>query len=291
MENKNFIQRMNMDIDTLSNYYMYKRLEKFNKNIPLRGIKLRKSIHILPLKLVKLDRKISKENVSVISDNRIQTDKPKIFACTHIGGNDIHRVFEAIKEHAYLFLGDPRGIYKDLAGFLLFLNGSINMESNNKMDRYIAKQRSLELLKKNGNLLIFPEGAWNLTSNLLVMDLYKGTVSMARETNADIIPIAIEQYGSDFYVSIGKNISMSENKDLTLDELNRILRDAMATEKWNIIEQHPQNRDEIFINELEFAQSIVNRCPYGFTIEDVERTRYIDKDKIILNQPYGFVKK
>ena len=290
MENKNFIQRMKMDIDTLSDYYMEKRLERFESNIPLKGIDLRKKIHGLPLKLVELDRKASKETVSVINDERIITDRPKIYACTHIGGNDIQRMFEAIKEHAYLFLGDPKGLYKDISGLLLFLNGVINMETKDKTDRFIAKKRAIELLNKNGNLLIFPEGAWNITPNLLVMDLYKGAVLMARETGADIIPVAIEQYDNDFFVSIGKNIKMDDYSALSLDDLNIVLRDAMGTQKWNIVEKHPQSRKDLNIDEKDFAQSIVNKCPYGFTTQDVEKTRYIDKDKIVLQKPYGFVK-
>lgn len=290
MEYKNFIQRMKMDIDTLSDYYMEKRLERFESSIPLKGIDLRKKIHGLPLKLVELDRKASKETVSVINDERIITDRPKIYACTHIGGNDIQRVFEAIKEHAYLFLGDPKGLYKDISGLLLFLNGVINMETKDKTDRFIAKKRAIELLNKNGNLLIFPEGAWNITPNLLVMDLYKGAVLMARETGADIIPVAIEQYDNDFFVSIGKNIKMDDYSALSLDDLNIVLRDAMGTQKWNIVEKHPQSRKDLNIDEKDFAQSIVNKCPYGFTTQDVEKTRYIDKDKIVLQKPYGFVK-
>ena len=290
MEYKNFIQRMKMDIDTLSDYYMEKRLERFESSIPLKGIDLRKKIHGLPLKLVELDRKASKETVSVINDERIITDRPKIYACTHIGGNDIQRMFEAIKEHAYLFLGDPKGLYKDISGLLLFLNGVINMETKDKTDRFIAKKRAIELLNKNGNLLIFPEGAWNITPNLLVMDLYKGAVLMARETGADIIPVAIEQYDNDFFVSIGKNIKMDDYSALSLDDLNIVLRDAMGTQKWNIVEKHPQSRKDLNIDEKDFAQSIVNKCPYGFTTQDVEKTRYIDKDKIVLQKPYGFVK-
>lgn len=290
MENKNFIQRMKMDIDSLSYYYMKKRTEKYEKNIPLKGINLRKNIHWLPYSLIKLDRKMSKETVSIINDDRIETKNPKIYACTHIGGNDVQRVFEAIKEHAYLFLGDPKGIYKDVSGLLLFLNGTINMETNDKTDRHIAKQRALELLSKKGNLLIFPEGAWNITPNLPVMDLYKGTASMAKKTGADIIPVAIEQYGNDFYVSIGKNILMKQYVDMDLKDLNLVLRDKMATEKWNILEKHHCTRKSINIDEKVFAQSVVDKCPYGFTTEDVEKTRYIDKDKINLKKPYGFSK-
>lgn len=47
-------------------------------------------------------------------------------------------------------------------------------------------------------MMIFPEGAWNVTDNLPVMKLFGGTVSMALLSGAVIIPIAIEQYSKDF---------------------------------------------------------------------------------------------
>lgn len=292
MKNKFFLQRMTMDLDSLSKYYMLKRKENYEKKIPLKGIAIRKKIHKIPLNLVKLDRKLCNEDIIILNDSRLYNNNSKIYACTHIGGNDIQRVFEAINEHAYLFLGDPKGLYKDFSGLLLFLNGSINLETNNKTDRYIAKERAVELLTKKGNLLIFPEGAWNITPSLPVMDLYKGTVVMAKETNSDIIPVAIEEYDKHFYVSIGKNIEPNQYQSMSIDEINILLRDKMATEKWNIFEYNGvYHRDKEFFDYSSFAEKIVSKCPYGFTIDDVERTRYIDKDKQILQKPYVSVKK
>ena len=89
------------------------------------------------------------------------------------------------------------------------------METNNKTDRFIAKNRAVELLKNGGDLLIYPEGAWNITENLPVMKLYTGTIKMAMETNAEIIPIAIEQYDDTFYVYDGVEICLSSLSNLT----------------------------------------------------------------------------
>lgn len=55
--------------------------------------------------------------------------------------------------------------------------------------------------------MIFPEGAWNVTENLPVMPLFAGAAEMGILTGAEIVPIAFEKYGKDFYVNIGKNIS------------------------------------------------------------------------------------
>ena len=66
----------------------------------------------------------------------------------------------------------------------------------------IAYNRAIELLNNGGNLLIYPEGAWNVTPNEMVMKIFTGTVRMAKETGVDIIPIAVEQYDNVFYLRL-----------------------------------------------------------------------------------------
>lgn len=280
---KNLLQLRKMSIDELSAYYMKERKYKFENGVPIKNIGFRNRIHSLLVLIIKIDRLLAKETLTIINDDRIKTKNSKIYACTHIGGNDIQRTFEAIKEPAYLFLGDPKGIYQDVSGLLLFLNGYIPFETNNKVDRKIATKRSIEVLNNGGNLLIYPEGAWNITPNLPVMKLYDGTASMALETGADIIPIGIEQYDNDFFVSIGENIVTRELTGIKVKELTLLLRDEMATQKWNIWDYRPiEKRDIVAQTSLEkFQQEIIDRCEYDFNIQDVLDTMY--KDPSIVN--------
>ncbi len=290
---KNLLQLRKMSIDELSVYYMNERKYNFENGIPIKNIKFRNRIHSLLVLIIKIDRLLAKETLTVIKDYRIKTTNPKIYACTHIGGNDIQRTFEAIKEPAYLFLGDPKGIYRDLSGLLLFLNGYIPFETNNKIDRKIATKRSTELLKSGGNLLIYPEGAWNITPNLPVMKLYDGTASMALETGSDIIPIGIEQYDKDFFVSIGKNIVTKELSGIKVKELTLLLRDEMATQKWNIWDYRPiEKRNIVAQTSLEdFQRQIIDRCEYDFSIQDVLDTMYKDPSIVLPEEAFGFQKK
>lgn len=290
-EKKNIIELQKMNLEDVKKYYTQLRNYNFENNIPLQGIKYRKIIHKLLLEAVKIDRILSKEKVKVISDSRIKSDRPIIYACTHIGGNDIQRTFEAIKEHAYLFLGDPEGLYKDLSGLALYLNGVICLETRDKRDRYIAKERAIELLKQGSNLLIYPEGAWNITENLPVMDLYNGTIKMALETGADIVPVAIEQYEDEFLVNIGKNISISSENNIK--ESNENLRDILATLKWQIWElMGTYKRKDISEEEIKmFKQNIIDKCEYGFTIEDVYETMYKDPNKVSPDEVFSYKKK
>ena len=268
----------NMSLEELEQYYFNKRKEDFENGVPLDVSEARTKIQPFLLSLVKLDRILSFEFLKVIGDKRTPTDRPVIYACTHIGGNDIQRFFEAIKEHVYLFLGDPKELYRDISGLLLNTNGVISFETNNKEDRKIAASRAEELLFKNGRLIICPEGAWNITHNLPCMKLYPGTIKMAQKTNAIIIPLAIAQYGRKFYVNIGENIDVNLTPNIEVDALNEYLRDALATLKWEIWErQKPLKRLQITQQYIDgFKQSLVDKCPYGFTIQDVEVGMYKD---------------
>lgn len=289
-EKKGLLELRKLSLDELKKYYVELRKYEFDNSVPLKGIKLRQNIHKLLLSIIKIDRVLAKEKLIIVDDKREKTDKPIIYACTHIGGNDIQRTFEAIKDHAYLFLGDPEGLYKDISGLLLYLNGVICMETGVKNDRYIAKERAIELLKNGGDLLIYPEGAWNITENLPVMKLYTGAIKMAMETNAEIIPIAIEQFDDTFYVNIGKNIEVNSNG--SVKEQNLDLRDALATLKWEIWEgrgmQPRESINQSFVDN--FKQSIVDKCEYGFTIDDVYATMYKDECDIVHEQVLPFIK-
>lgn len=296
MENfkrKSTIEWLKASREELIEYYKELRKYNYEQSIPLKGINLRKIIHPIPLNLIKLDRILSKEEIIILNDERINTNKPKIYACTHIGGKDIERVFEAIKDHCYLFLGDPGVTYKTITGLLLFLNGTIELETRDKTDRRIAKARAIELLKNGGDLLIFPEGAWNITENVPVMKLFPGTVEMAIESDAEIIPIAIDQSNNKFYIKIGKNISytnanINQKKELTLD-----LRDILSTLVWEIWDQEEHLiREKISDTYKEnYVQSIINKCDLGYTEQDVIETRFKDKDITEYEEAYAFEKK
>lgn len=290
---KNLLQLKRLSLEELSKYYMQKRKWEYENSVPMSNIEFRNKIHGFLVLIIKIGRLLSNEGLVVINDDRIKSDKPKIYACTHIGGNDIQRTFEAIKDPAYLFLGDPKGIYKDISGLLLFLNGVIPLETCDKTDRQIAKKRSIELLNNGGNLLIYPEGAWNITPNLPVMKLYDGSSVMAKSTGADLIPVAIEQYNNNFLVSIGKNLQMNEFNEISEKELTSLLRDKMAIEKWKIWDYNgEEKRKDLAVASIEdFQQEIISKCGYGFTIQDVIDTMYHDKTIVSSDEVFSFQKK
>ncbi len=287
-------QKRRMAIDELANYYAEYRKYEYDSGKSLKGIELRKKMHFLIEGILKLDQLLSKENIVILNDKHtVDNDTPKIFACIHIGGNDVQRAFQVLGTPAYLMLGDPGYIYRMPIYQALKLNGVIPLETKNREDRKIAYNRSVELLNNNGNLLIFPEGAWNVSPNLVVMKLFSGAVRMAQETGAEIVPIAVEQYDNKFYFNIGENYSIPNNTEYSIQELTDDLRDKLSTLKWEIFESQPQLvRDNVPNNYLDtFQNRIVERCNfgYGLTIQDALDECFHDKTITEPDEVFSFL--
>ena len=247
----------------LCDYYLQKRKYEFENGKILKGLKWRDKLHPILLSLIRLDRKyINKQELTVINDERQKSDKPVIYAITHVGMYDYQIVSEAIRDHQYPFAGDPETMYRSSDGIILGLNGVVLCDTTSKEDRYIAAQTSKELLKANENLLIYPEGVWNLSPNLLSLPLFPGIINMAMETGCDIVPVAVEQYGKEFYVNIGENLKVNDKVDENdskeyIDKKKKELREVLAGLKWEIFETRPiEERKSLGTYEQEYEKFV-----------------------------------
>lgn len=159
--------------------------------------------------------------------------------------------------------------------------------------RKIAYARAIELLNKGGNLLIYPEGAWNVSPNVIVMKIFNGTVRMSKKTGSEIIPIAVEQYGNTFYFNIGQNYTILKDDQTDINILKDELRDKLATLKWSILEtQKPGLRQYIPDDYLKtFQDDIVEKCNYGygFSLEDALSEAFHDKTITTEEEVFAFL--
>lgn len=279
MDKISFFKRMKMPLSELEEYYRNRRKAAYESNAPTKGIRWRKSLHFLLIWGLRISRLIWAEKLHIVNDKHTDTGKPLIYAATHIGGHDVEVTFEAIKAHAFAFWGDPGEMYRRSEGALFSFNGAICCDSDHKDDRYIGKETSIRLLKQGGSLLIYPEGAWNIIENQVVMPLYPGTIEIAIRSGAEIVPIAIEQYGKHYYVNIGKNMSLQGKDVCEKQELTYQLRDILCTLKWEIWDRYghalrkdiPYNYSEIFLARYQAQEN------EAYTLEDVRNTRFHSK--------------
>lgn len=235
--------------------------------------KTRKRIHKLVLSIIVIKNHLSGFSYEMISDKHTAVDRPVIYAITHIGKFDIEVISEAIKDHYYLLSGDYEHLQGIMDGTYLLLNGVFYFNEHVKEDRTLVVDRMIEHLKAGGNVLYFPEGAWNMSPNLPMLPCYWGIVDVVRKSGASIIPIAIDQYGKHFKINIGENIDLSEYGESKEEKAKAInyLRDVLATLKWGIWETEHHNRNEIQQTEWDDYISVrLNEWTYS-GLEYIER--------------------
>ena len=242
------------------------KFEKYKKykakmieyNLPLKGITLKQFIRPLLRRILKIQRVLKGQTVEFLNGEIPKTERPIVFAVSHIGKYDFEIVNEFIKEHFHVIASDFMNMSGNINGLFMELNGVIFMDIDSKEDRENSRKMMLKVLEQGDNMMIFPEGTWNLSENEIIRDIHFGAADVALAKNAVIVPIAIEQYGKRFVINVGEmynpneNLCTHEDKDYCeLDDKNDIerkikldikveatqdLRDRLATLKFEIWE-------------------------------------------------------
>lgn len=209
------------------------------------SLKARQRLHPLALAVYTVKNRMSGMSFEFLSRGSYPLKHPIIFAVTHVGKWDIEVVSQAIRKHAYLLSGDFESMQGTINAWFLNVNGVIYLNEKVKSDRRAAVQKMITHLRQGGNLLYFPEGAWNLSPNLPVLPCFWGIVEAAQNSGAMIVPVAAEQYGNHFFINMGQAMDMGEyieNKAAGI----QALRDHLAALKWEIWEkQGVHSRSEI----------------------------------------------
>ena len=130
-----------MPLPELQSYYREQRKREFLENSPMsRQIDFRKRTRPLFLGLLSVYLKIIGVKLTQIGEPCAVDDAPYIYACTHNYRLDFEVCFSTIRKSCWLFMGDPNETYKNLDGFLLWLNGAI------KASVFIRKANTARLL-------------------------------------------------------------------------------------------------------------------------------------------------
>ena len=274
--------------------YYWKTRQLYEQSfIHKMSLQTRKRLYPLLYRILKLRNKLLGNKLSMINNTFEHTDRPKIYAITHLGKLDIEMISEALKEHYYVLSGDFENLHGTMDGLFLEVNGIIYVNENDKEDRKKVRETMISTLKSGGNIMYFPEGTWNLTPNLPVLQLFPGIIDIARESNAIIVPIAIEQYDKQFIGNVGHNFDVETyyKEGLSREQIKDLLRDTLATLKWEIYETVPmldrtKSRDQYFD---EMITSRMSEWP-GFTYEEVISKEYKDKNVTTPDEAFEHLK-
>ena len=290
------LEKKDMPLRQLNDYHRELRKIDYENNEPVKGIEIRKKTQKILRQFLKLEQIPSKYSIETLSDERTKSDKPKVYVVTHVARYDIEASIEAIKENAHILWGDVGELYRSPEILLLKALGIVPVDveipdeasdeelKSIKEDRHISLETVIKILKQNGNVLIFSEGAWNTTDNIVVTKLFTGAVEAAIRGEADIVPVAVDKDKNNrYYVKIGRNIDTSSMKLEDKAEESEKVRSILAGLKYDIWEhiekvEGPTRRSEMPDNaKEEYLNGIMKDSDNGYTLEVIEKTRYREK--------------
>lgn len=249
-----------------------------DKVLSKQGVQIRKLINPLFRKLLPLT---TKNKFHIVRKSIIPKDVPIIFAPTHGFRDDVALTLKTIDSHAYIVYGSMPDFYESIDGYALWCAGTILVDRKNKESRAAVKLKAERAIDLGANIVLFPEGVWNKTPNLIVQKLYPGIYDIAKNKKALIVPIAtILEDGVCHAI-------MDEPFDITKFERQEglnILRDKMATAKFELMEKyaHANRCDLEPINQYwnKYLEDLISTANGLYDYEIENTAQYKDKNEI-----------
>lgn len=259
------------------------------KVISQRGIKFRKCINPIIRKLAPLS---GHYNLQIVRKSKIPKDVPIIFAPTHGFKDDMLYTLVTMDTHAYILFGSLPQFFHSFDGITAWLNGAILVDRSDRLSRRASIEKMIYAVNQGANLVIFPEGVWNKSENLPILKLYSGIYKVAKQTGAFVVPVATHIEGDTCYSILDEAFELSKYEE---KEGMQILRDKMATIKWELMEKYSffkrsdleeqgslQKQWDIYIRTL-----ISQVKYYDYAVED--NAEYQDKNESSFEEIFDFM--
>lgn len=226
-----------------------------------------------------LTASIIKFKTEVLNTYNALPDKPIIFVGNHQALFDTPIAFHVSDKRSYIIAGKQNLTFVDQIFFNLV--GAIWIDRKSKDDMVASKDAIIGNLKKGRSVIWFPEGTWNLTANQLIMPLKWGIIDVARQSDAQIIPIVLDYNRRTMVcrVKFGKPVYGQALEDKANAIKN--LRDELASIRWELMCLNPTlSRTENAPEELqeEMYKAIDEYPPLDWEYE-----------KSCIYQPYDIV--
>lgn len=252
-------------------------VENFTSNV---GMNIRKKINLPLRNLLKV---VVKEKIIIENYPKFERKKPYIFVSLHNFVDDTIANLATIDRNAYLLFGttDQLKVNKDM--YAAWLNGFIYVDREDDKSRKDSLLKMERVLKNGNSVLIFPEGGFNNTENLLSQKLFASPYILAKRTGLEVVPIApFYEFGKDkVYMNVGEplNLAAYEDKKEALTDL----RDAMASLLYECILKYstPIKRNELGpdprLDYMEQRRKEYLKTKWTKDVWEEELTRYLDE--------------
>ena len=182
-------------------------------------------------------RLASGRRIHVESYPKLEKGVPYIFVSTHSFVDDIITNYSVVDRSAYTLIGTPDQVEHNPLLYAAWLCGMVFVNKIDPQNRKDAVEKMVRVLGNNTSVIIYAEGAWNNTENLLVQPLFASPWILAQRTGCKVVPIAMHQEyrRKDIWYRAGDPIDLAGmEKREALDQL----RDAMATLTYELMAKH-----------------------------------------------------
>ena len=254
--------------------FQYTDVDEFTSDF---GMNVRKKINPVLRRILRL---ATKGELIVDHYPKLNDGEAYIFVSLHNFVEDTIANLATIDRDAYLLFGTTDQLHVNPEMYFAWMNGFIYVDRYNDENRKSAVLKMERVLNNGNSVLIFAEGGFNNTENLLCTKLFSSPYLLAKSTNCKVVPIApFYEFGTDkIYMNVGEPMDLSvydNKKDALID-----LRDTLATLMYDNLEKHSTHvvRSELGSDpRLDFMEQ--RRLEYLKTkwtrdVWDEELTRY-----------------
>lgn len=255
---------------------MYQDIEHFTSPF---GIKVRRFISPVFRRIL---RCATGHTVYIESFPELEKGVPYIFASTHHFVEDIIINLAYCDRNAYVLIGTPDQVEHNPQLYAAWINGMIYVNKANAENRKQSVDKMEKVLRSGTSIVLFPEGSWNNSENLLVQPLFAGPWLLAKRTGCKVVPVAMyhDYLAKDVYVRYGEPLDLAglEKKEALCN-----LRDAMASMTFQMMQEHaPQlKRSELYsdthVSFMEKRKNEYLRTKWTRDDFEMEITCYRDK--------------
>lgn len=179
----------------------------------------------------------SGRRIHVESYPNLKKGEPYIFVSTHSFVDDIITNYAVVDRSAYTLIGTPDQVEHNPLLYAAWLCGMVFVNKVDPQNRKDAVEKMVRVLENNTSVIVYAEGAWNNTENLLVQPLFASPWILAQRTGCKVVPVAMHQEykQKDIWYRAGKPMDLTGmEKREALD----MLRDAMATLTYELMAEH-----------------------------------------------------
>lgn len=272
-----------------------------DKTISKNGVKIRKIINYVIKKIgpsFLMVPQVFEDRNDLTGSNKYTKievpTSPTIWAANHAFKDDTLASILAIERNAYIIFGSLPQFYNTIDGLTAWLNGVIMTNRKVKNSKAASLEKAKKAVEYGADIMMFPEGVWNKTSEKLLLNFWPGIYKIAVENNMKVIPVV--HYLKDCSeTKTPDNVIhtvVDDPIDLTkMSEKNGLeyLREVMGTWYYLILEKYGKTtREEEMLGysnsvkkwEHELNKRVETAARYDYQIETT--ADYIDFNQLEL---------